>query len=70
MMIQACNCNWDIAGVDRLPSHTHSAWARVRHNGREFTVRQHDAALNPGLTVMERGEDIHIWVNWKEVARG
>jgi hypothetical protein len=69
MVIEACGCNWDIPGVDQLPSHTHYAWALVMYNGREIKINRHDLELNPTAVLIEEGEDVRFWVDWKEVAR-
>lgn len=69
MVIVLCECPWGISGIDRLPPHLHRRWALVRSNGREVRVNHHDVALNPEWEVIAEGEDIHIAVDWKEVAR-
>ena len=71
MVIEACTCNWGIAGVDALPAHTHFDWALVRspYNDKVIKIPHHDVALNPTWAVLDTGEDVRIWVNWKEVAR-
>lgn len=67
-MIQiACECNWNIPGVEKLPSHDHNQ----ERNAKDLQE------LNPGDEALPKiledhfplRDGVHIWVPWKEVAR-
>jgi hypothetical protein len=63
MVIEACECNWGIPGIDKLPKHHH--------------YDRYDYKKDNVLTGFEfkrevpytKIPDIKIWVNWKEIAR-
>lgn len=68
MVIEACECNWGIPGVEALPPHTHIGDGGViPYEGRKgafnLTYEDFQARYNP-----LRGE-IRIWVPWSRVAR-
>lgn len=69
VIVELCECGWGIPRVDRLPPHTHGSWALVDLNGQRLRIHQHDLALNPGLHVVDRWEDINIWIDWRRMAR-
>ena len=63
VMLMACTCSG-------LPAHSHAPTATVRHNGRVFDMPLRDVELNPGVEVLSTDPDrIHLWVDWKAVAR-
>lgn len=75
MIEVACQCSWDIPGIDALPPHSHvGIQHKVRWtNGRESVIPDYMLGMNPGqkrcIVLETYPESIRIWVTWRDVAR-
>lgn len=67
MVIEGCECNFGIPGVDKLPAHDHSA-ARLAADMLRLNPdsEQLDALIAEHYAARD---EVHIWVDWKAVAR-
>lgn len=65
MVIEGCTCNFGIPGVFSLPYHSHNTAASdiIRLNPRRPDIDDLIARHFP------LADEIHIWVDWKEVAK-
>lgn len=66
-MIQfACNCNWGIPGVERLPPHDHNA---ERTAADLIAMNPDNPRVEAVIAGMTLRDGVHIWVDWKAMAR-
>lgn len=81
MIIEACSCSWDIAGIEKLPAHTHDRRMLIEwrdNKGSHQIWMQGSGDLDHWIRmypenqnrVLEQVDEINIWVDWKEYARG
>lgn len=66
-MLLACECNLGIPGVDKLPPHDHSR-ARLAADLIELNPDSEQLGVLIAKHFAARDE-VHIWVDWKAVAR-
>lgn len=66
-----CECNWDIQGIENLPSHVHRSYATVKgpRNGQILKVNAHDARLNPDWEVIDEWDEVLFSIDWKRMAK-
>ena len=68
MIQEACICNFGIPGVTSLPPHDHN-----QERCAEDMLRLNPDNARVGRIVAEHyplRDAVHIWVDWKAVARG
>ena len=65
----ACYCNWSIPGVETLPAHSHRTETVVRRDSDGLEMRVGSWVDQGGYHVLNKTDCVHIWVNWKDVAR-